>query len=69
MADDKSKKSQVVTAPLVSVKDPGGHYVYLYRGANVDGYPAAEVKRLADLGLVGDADEDVVPGVGVHPSA
>ncbi len=67
MADKESKKpNQVVTAPLVSLKDPSGHNVYLYRGASVDGYPADDVKRLVDLGLVGD-DSDITPGVAADP--
>lgn len=67
MAESK-KKSQVVTAPLVSLKGPDGRNSYLYRGASVDGFDAADVKRLVELGLVGEGD-DIVPGTGFDPSA
>jgi hypothetical protein len=64
----ESKKSQVVTGPLVALKGPDGRNSYLYRGAVVDGFNADDVKRLVELGLVGDA-EGVVPGTGFDPSA
>lgn len=66
MAD--KKKQQVVTAPLVSVRGAGGALVYLYRGASLENVDAAEVKRLEELGLVGEQDGDVVPGVAPLPA-
>jgi hypothetical protein len=73
MAESKkaSKSEQVVLAPLVSIKAANGDSrVYLYRGASVEGFDSDDVKRLVDLGLVGDAsdDEDIVPGVGDLPA-
>ena len=68
MADKKQQAEKVVTAPLVAAKLPNGLSAYLYRGASLEGCDAAEVKRLEELGLVGEPDDDVVPGVAPSPS-
>lgn len=72
MADSKaSSKSLVVTAPLVRVVDEGGRFQYLYRGASLDGVPAAEVKRLQELDMVGeDKDGLISPNMAApHPTS
>lgn len=61
-AQSKSKKL-VVKAPLVQVVDEGSRIVQLYRGAPLDGVKQSEVDRLVDLGMVGEDEGDVVPGV------
>jgi hypothetical protein len=64
MAESK-KKQMVVTSSLVAIKTDDGRRVYLYRGAEVgEGFDKEDVKRLEDMNLVGEAAEDVVPGVG-----
>lgn len=61
----EKKKSKVVTAPLVLAARPDGTRAYLYRGAVLEGLDSGEVKRLEELGMVGDVSEDIVVGVGV----
>ena len=69
MAVSKSeKKSLVVTGALAVVKEADGRVKYLYRGASVpESLSTEEVERLTDLGLVGEASDDVVPGVAAKP--
>jgi hypothetical protein len=51
--------AHVVTAPLIITKREDGSDLYLYEGAELpDFIEAEEVKRLTDLGLVGDPEAD-----------
>lgn len=65
MAVPKSdKKSLVVVGALAVVRESDGKVKYLYRGADVpDNLPTDEVERLVELGLIGEASNDVIPGV------
>lgn len=61
-------KQLVVLAPLVSVRDAEGRLQYLYRGAEMpQGTPQAELDRLAEMELIGEADGTVVAGVAANP--
>jgi hypothetical protein len=66
-----SKKSLVVTAPLVRVEDEGGRFQYLYRGASLDGVAAGEVDRLVGLDMAGEDKDGVVDpnAAAPHPTA
>ncbi len=45
--------AHIVTAPLVSVKDPAGKNTYFYQGTTVpDGFDAKDVERLAGEGMI-----------------
>ena len=62
------KKSLVVIGALAVVKESDGKVKYLYRGAEVPaGVSKDEVERLTELGLVGEASAEVVPGVAAKP--
>jgi hypothetical protein len=65
-----TKKVQVVTAPLVAVHDDGGRLFYLYAGARLDGVTEDDVKRLDDLGMLGEESDVTSPMAAVaHPTA
>ena len=49
--------AHIVTAPLVSIKDPAGKSSYFYEGATVpDGFDAADVARLTEGGMLAEIE-------------
>jgi hypothetical protein len=62
--------AHVVTAPLVSIKDPAGSPQYFYQGSIVpEGFDKGDIERLTEAGLVEPekADEDK-PEEGKRPA-
>lgn len=66
---DESDPQKVVLAPMVQVHDASGRFHHFYRGAVVPFGSKEELKRLEDMGMIGDSAEDVLPGVALHPEA
>lgn len=71
-ADSSTSRSRAkrltVLAPLVSVRDDAGRIQYLYRGAELpESTPQAELDRLQEMDLIGEADDSAVPGVAADP--
>ena len=64
---DEPAAGPTVTGALVAFRTADGGWSRLYRGDKVEGVvPADEIKRLTDLGMVGE-DESAVPGVAAMP--
>jgi len=52
----------LVTAALVSVKDPAGKNTYFYQGATVpDGFDAKDLARLVEAGLIEVVEPEAKP--------
>jgi hypothetical protein len=66
--DDEGAK-KVVLAPMVQVHDATGRFHHFYRGQIVPFGEKDELARLEEMGLIGDSDENVLPGVALHPDA
>lgn len=54
----------LVTAALVSVKDPAGKNTYFYQGAIVpDGFDKGDVERLVEAGMLEKVEPEAKPAV------
>lgn len=52
----------LVTAALVSIKDPAGKNTYFYEGATVpDGFDRGDVDRLVEAGLIEKVEPEAKP--------
>lgn len=56
--------AHIVTAALVSVKDPAGKNTYFYQGATVpDGFDKGDVERLVESGMLEKVEPEAKPAV------
>ena len=56
--------AHIVTAPLVSVKDPAGKHTYFYEGATVpEGFDKDDIARLVEARLIEKVEPEAKPAV------
>lgn len=54
--------AHIVTAGLVSIKDPAGKNTYFYQGATVpDGFDKDDLERLLEAGLIEKVEPEAKP--------